>query len=76
MPLDEHGQGHQLDALNVDVLDTTGAGDALNGILAAGLAAGLSLTEAARQAVIGATFPYARWLPAGACQRVLSWMSN
>jgi ribokinase len=53
--LDEHGQAHELPAFKVDVLDTTGAGDTFNGILAAGLAAGLPLTEAARQAVVGAT---------------------
>jgi ribokinase len=53
--LDEHGEAHQLPAFTVEVVDTTGAGDALNGILAAGLADGLSLGDAARQAVVGAT---------------------
>lgn len=33
----------------VDVVDTTGAGDAFNGALAAGLASGLTLAEAARR---------------------------
>jgi ribokinase len=39
----------------VDVVDTTGAGDAFNGVLAAGLAAGLELEDAARRAVEAAT---------------------
>jgi ribokinase len=39
----------------VDVVDTTGAGDAFNGVLAAGLAAGLDLVDAARRAVEAAT---------------------
>lgn len=38
----------------LEVLDTTGAGDAFNGILAAELAGGASLREAARRAVVGA----------------------
>jgi Sugar kinases, ribokinase family len=39
----------------VAVVDTVGAGDTLNGALAAGLAAGLSLAEAARRAVTAAS---------------------
>jgi ribokinase len=42
-------------APEVDVVDTTGAGDAFNGVLAAGLAAGLGLPDAARRAVEAAT---------------------
>ena len=38
----------------VDVVDTVGAGDALNGALAAGLAAGLALEVATRRAVAAA----------------------
>src|SRR5579862_3572165 len=38
-------------ALPVDVVDTTGAGDAFNGALAAALASGSSLAEAVRRAV-------------------------
>jgi ribokinase len=38
-------------AVAVDVLDTTGAGDAFNGALAASLASGRSLDEAVRRAV-------------------------
>jgi ribokinase len=42
-------------APEVDVVDTTGAGDAFNGVLAAGLAAGLDLADAARRAVEAGT---------------------
>ncbi len=44
----------------VDVVDTVGAGDTLNGALAAGLAAGLGLAEAARRAVVAASLAVAR----------------
>jgi ribokinase len=44
----------------VDVVDTVGAGDTLNGALAAGLAAGLALPEAARRAVTAATLAVTR----------------
>jgi ribokinase len=47
-------------AERVDVVDTVGAGDALNGALAAGLAAGLDLPEAARRAVIAASLAVTR----------------
>ena len=40
---------------HVEVVDTVGAGDALNGALAAGLAAGFDLAEAARRAVVAAS---------------------
>jgi ribokinase len=42
-------------APQVDVVDTTGAGDAFNGVLAAGLAAGDALEDAARAAVEAAS---------------------
>ena len=49
------GEGTQrLPAPEVDVVDTTGAGDALNGALAAELAAGRPLAEAARFAIAAA----------------------
>jgi len=47
-------------APRVDVVDTVGAGDALNGALAVGLAAGLDLAEAARRAVVAASLAVAR----------------
>jgi ribokinase len=51
-------RGDRIDALEapeVEVIDTTGAGDALCGVLAAGLAAGLDLEDAARRAVDAAS---------------------
>lgn len=39
----------------VDAVDTVGAGDAFNGALAAGLATGLSVEDAARRAVVAAS---------------------
>ena len=42
-------------APRVDAVDAVGAGDALNGALAAGLADGLPLEEAARRAVVAAS---------------------
>jgi ribokinase len=48
------GQALAIPALHVVPVDTTGAGDAFNGALAAGLAAGLPLDAAARQAVAAA----------------------
>jgi ribokinase len=48
------GPAFAIPALHVVPVDTTGAGDAFNGALAAGLAAGLPLNAAARQAVAAA----------------------
>ena len=53
--LDTAGSTTALPALPVDAVDTVGAGDTLNGALAAGLASGLSLDEAARRAVVAAS---------------------
>ncbi len=47
-------------APRVEVVDTVGAGDALNGALAAGLAAGLDLSEAARRAVVAGSLAATR----------------
>jgi ribokinase len=47
-------------ALSVDAVDTVGAGDTLNGALAAGLAAGLELDPAARRAVAAASLAVTR----------------
>lgn len=43
----------QVDALRIDPVDTTGAGDAFVGILAAALDAGSSLPDALRRAAVG-----------------------
>ena len=50
----------RLPAPDVTVIDTTGAGDTLNGALAAGLSAGLPLPEAARRAVVAAALAVTR----------------
>ena len=50
----------RLPAPDVTVIDTTGAGDTLNGALAAGLAAGLPTLEAARRAVVAASLAVTR----------------
>ena len=47
-------------APRVAAVDTVGAGDALNGALAAGLADGLDLPEAARRAVVAASLAVTR----------------
>jgi len=48
------GAAERLPALRVEPVDTTGAGDALNGILAAELVGGAGLREALRWAMVGA----------------------
>ena len=54
MVLDDAGT-ERIPALPITPLDTTGAGDAFNGILAAELAAGTDLRTAARWAAAGAS---------------------
>jgi ribokinase len=51
---------HALHGPSVRVVDTVGAGDTLNGALAAGLASGLALSDAARRAVTAATLAVTR----------------
>jgi ribokinase len=48
------GKAARLPAMPVEALDTTGAGDALNGILAAELSRGADVREALRWAMVGA----------------------
>jgi ribokinase len=48
------GHAERLPAMRVEPVDTTGSGDALNGILAAELAAGADLRQALRWAIVGA----------------------
>ena len=48
-------EGTDYAALDADVVDTTGAGDAFNGVLAAGLVAGAGIEDAARRAVEAAS---------------------
>jgi len=54
------GRAIRLPAMPVAAVDTTGAGDALNGILAAELAAGRPLEEALRVAMVGAALSTTR----------------
>jgi ribokinase len=49
------GSDELVPAPHVPVVDTTGAGDCFNGVLAAGLASGAELTEAVRDAVMAAS---------------------
>jgi ribokinase len=56
----EAGGSTILPAAMVDAVDTTGAGDALNGALAAGLAGGLPLIAASRRAVLAASLTVTR----------------
>jgi ribokinase len=51
---------HALHGPEVRVVDTVGAGDTLNGALAAGLASGMALPDAARRAVTAATLAVTR----------------
>jgi ribokinase len=54
------GEAVDLPAPVVEAVDATGAGDALNGALAAGLAAGFGLEAAARRAVVAASLSVTR----------------
>ncbi len=54
------GRTHAIPAPRVEVVDTVGAGDTLNGALAAGLAAGLELADASRRAVVAASLSVQR----------------
>ncbi|HEV7605611.1 MAG TPA: ribokinase [Candidatus Limnocylindrales bacterium] len=54
------GGSRSIAAPKVEAVDAVGAGDALNGALAAGLAPGIELAEAARRAVIAASLAVTR----------------
>lgn len=47
-------------AAPAEVVDTTGAGDTFTGVLAAGMASGLSVAEATRRAVVAAAISVER----------------
>lgn len=51
----ENGEVHTIPCMEVDVVDTTGAGDTFNGILACAIAENKPLREAVRMASIGAS---------------------
>ncbi len=53
-------QARAIHAPRVTAVDTVGAGDTLNGALAAGMAAGLDLADAARRAVVAASLAVTR----------------
>jgi ribokinase len=54
------GRALSIPARHVDAVDAVGAGDALNGALAAGLAGGSPLPEAARRAIVAASLAVTR----------------
>ena len=54
------GQGRSLPAPAVRAVDTTGAGDTFCGVLAAGLASGMSMTAAAERAIAAASLSVQR----------------
>jgi ribokinase len=58
--LEQAGASHHIAALAVTPVDTVGAGDTLNGALAASLAAGLDLVAAAARAVAAASLSVTR----------------
>ena len=58
--LDRDGTSLAIATRPVTAVDTVGAGDTLNGALAAALALGLSLEEAARRAVVAASLAVTR----------------
>ena len=58
--LEDEGVTTAIPALSVTAVDTVGAGDTLNGALAAGLAAGLDLPAAATRAVAAASLSVTR----------------
>lgn len=51
----EHGEVHTVPCIEVEVVDTTGAGDTFNGILAYAIAENIPLKEAVTMAGIGAS---------------------
>lgn len=70
-----HGQTQTIPAPAVCAVDTTGAGDAFNGALAAGLAGGLNLATAAAHACQCAAFSVGRrfCIPAFPSVRDVPW---
>ena len=62
------GDGHDVPSTKVEAVDTTGAGDAFNGALAAAVTEGRSIEDATRRAVVAGRSPRRGSAPARACR--------
>jgi sugar/nucleoside kinase (ribokinase family) len=62
--ISQHGNRRHVPGFKVEAVDSNGAGDAHAGVFVAGLAQGLSASEAARRANAAAALAVTRWGPA------------